>query len=352
MTHIKTIEKILVSPEDTLLEAITRIDTGALQIALAVDANGGLLGTVTDGDIRRGLLRKLPLDTPVREVMNSAPVTLPDNTERNIALALMREKGIHCIPLVDTNGRITGIETEHTLIFEGERETCVVLMAGGLGMRLRPLTETLPKPMLEVQGKPMLEHIIERFRAQGFRRFYLCVNYKSEIIEEYFGDGAALECDIRYVHEDKPLGTGGALALLPGKDLSKDIIVMNGDLLTTVNFRNILSFHREMHSRASMCVIPHMVDIPFGVVKLADNKFDGIEEKPSYSFFVNTGIYVLNANLIEQIPANVFFDLPTLFNTLKDQDEKVSVLPLHEQWRDIGNMDDFNKIQDEVRKRS
>jgi len=349
---MKKIDEILVSPDDSLLETITRIDAGALQIALAVDVDGCLLGTVTDGDIRRGLLRGLSLDAPVREIMNTHPVTLPDNTGQNVALALMRGKGIHCIPLVDAQGHITGIETQHTLIFDGERETCVALMAGGLGMRLRPLTETLPKPMLEVQGKPILEHIIARFRAQGFRRFYLCVNYKSEIIKKYFGDGAALDCDIRYVHEDKPLGTGGALALLPREELSPDIIVMNGDLLTTINFRNILSFHREMEGRASMCVIPHKVDIPFGVVKLENDKFGGIKEKPSYSFFVNAGIYVLNSSLIEHIPSNVFFDLPTLFNNLKKQGEKVSVLPLHEQWRDIGNMDDFNEMQSEVRNRS
>ena len=344
---MKKLRDILVSPDDSLMDVIARIDRGALRIALVADEAGRLLGAVTDGDIRRGLLRGLDLSAPVREVMNTSPAVLPEDSESEAALTLMRERGVQAIPLVDAQGRVTGLETEHDLILEGERETCVALMAGGLGMRLRPLTETVPKPMLEVRGKPMLEHIIERFRAQGFRRFYLCVNYKAEIIEEHFGDGAALDCDIRYVRETKRLGTGGALALLPREELSREIIVMNGDLLTTVNFRNLLAFHRETQSLASMCAISHKVDIPFGVVKLEEGAFGGIEEKPSYSFFVNAGIYVLDRRALEHIPRNVFHDLPTLLNDLKAAGGKVSVFPLHEQWRDIGNMEDFARAQND-----
>ncbi len=344
---MKKLEDILIPPSASLMEAIGRIDSGAMQIALVTDGNGRLLGAVTDGDIRRGLLRGLSLEAPVREVMNASPVTLPETAGRGAALALMREKGIHAIPLLDEQGRLAGMETETALLFTGQRDTCVVLMAGGLGMRLRPLTEDTPKPMLKVRGKPMLEHIIGRFRAQGFRRFYLCVNYRAEMIEAHFGDGSALDCDIRYVREEKPLGTGGALALLDRAELSRDLIVMNGDLLTTVNFRSLLAYHRANACQATMCAISHKVDIPFGVVEVKDGVFAGITEKPSYSFFVNAGIYALRSSVLERIPRGVFYDMPTLFNDLKTDGKKVCVFPLHEQWRDIGNLEDFRKAQAE-----
>ncbi len=344
---MKKLEDILVGPDEPMLEVIRRINEGAMQIALVTDREGRLLGTITDGDVRRAILRGLPLEIPAREIMNPRPVTVTRETGREQALALLRKRGIHAIPVVDEGRRVIGLELESSLLIETAREAWVVLMAGGKGMRLRPLTEDTPKPMLQVGGKPMLEHIIGRFVEQGFRHFYLSVNYKSEVITEHFGDGSALGCDIRYVHEDKPLGTGGALSLLPENGLSEDIIVMNGDLLTDINFHQLLAYHRDTGAAATICARAHKVNIPYGVIEMEGGDFVGIIEKPSYTHFVNAGIYVLRREVLHLIPRNVFYDLPELFGELKRRGQKVSVFPLHEQWRDIGSPDDFALAQQE-----
>lgn len=340
---MKILQKIFITSDTSVMDAIKVLDRSALQILLVVDQDNRLLGTMTDGDIRRGILRGVDLKTFVSGIMNINPVTISSGASRDVVLALMRSRSIHCIPVVDELLRVVGLETESRLLWQGAENTRVVLMAGGLGMRLRPLTESVPKPLLEVNGKPMLEHIIDRFVEQGFRHFFLSVNYKSEMIRDHFGNGANRGIEIDYVEENKPLGTGGALSLLPQQGLSDNIIVMNGDLLTTLNFRQLLDFHRANGGVATMAVRDYSFRVPYGVVQIQGERFVNVIEKPAHSYFVNAGIYVIDSNQLQHIPENIFFDLPDLFGLLREQDEKVTVFPVREDWRDIGSHQEYER---------
>lgn len=344
---MKELKDILVKPELPVLEAVRILDCTAMQILLVVDQRQKLLGTITDGDIRRAILRGLEMQTPVSSVMNLRPATIAPNVGRDAALSLMRSRSIHCIPVVDEGGRVVGLETESRLLRQGEEDVWVVLMAGGKGMRLRPLTESIPKPLLEVNGKPMLEHIIGRFSEQGFRRFILSVNYRSEMIVDHFGDGSRHGVEIQYIEEDKPLGTGGALSLLPSDKLSDEIIVMNGDLLTTLNFRQLLDFHRVHGGAATMAVRDYSFRVPYGVVRVDGEHFVDVVEKPAHSCFVNAGIYVISSDQLQHIPKEVFFDLPDLFSLLKARGEKLTAFPIREEWRDVGSHKDYELAQTE-----
>lgn len=345
---MKQLDDILIPPSTSIFEAIKAIDAGSLQILLIVE-NGHLTGTVTDGDIRRSILRGLSTDEPVTRVMNANPVTVNPATSRGDILALMHAESIHCVPVINDSGCIVGLETDSSSLLEGIEDTHVVLMAGGLGMRLRPLTESVPKPMLAVNGKPMLEHIIERFVGQGFRRFYLSVNYKSELIRQHFGDGTDFGVTISYLDESKPLGTGGALSLLPTEDISENIIVMNGDLLTTLNFRQLLDFHNLQGGHATMCVRDYSFQVPYGVVQADGADFIDIVEKPAHTCFVNAGVYVIRVSELKHIPDNVFYDLPDIFGQLKAQGKSVTVFPVREDWRDIGNFHDYELANSSVK---
>lgn len=215
-------------------------------------------------------------------------------------------------------------------------------MAGGLGRRLQPLTNECPKPLLKVGGKPILEIILENFVEQGFNRFHIAVNYKAEMIESYFGNGSRWGIDLSYLREHERMGTAGALSLLPG-GLTQPLIVMNGDLLTRINFRQLLSFHAEHHAQATMCVRDYDFQIPYGVVKIEKHRLTGIEEKPVHHCFVSAGIYVLQPDVISLIPRNTFFDMPDLFAEMIRQQKETAVFPIREYWLDIGRMDDFER---------
>ena len=345
---MKKFQDLIISSDTSILHAIETLNKTSLQILLVVDRDLRLLGTVTDGDIRRGILRGLGLDTSVDNAMNTQPITISCDLNRDAALSLMRSKSIHCVPVIDKTRRVVGLETETRLLWQGIEDTWIVLMAGGLGMRLRPLTESIPKPLLDVNGKPMLEHIIGRFAEQGFRRFVLSVNYKSEMIKDRFGDGVGHGVEISYVEEDKPLGTGGALSLLPTKGISENIIVMNGDLLTTLNFRQLLDFHKTHGGVATMAVRDYSIRVPYGVVRVDGEYFVDVVEKPAHSYFVNAGIYVIGSNQLQHIPKAMFFDLPDLFGLLKSQGKKVTVFPLREEWRDIGSFQDYEQAQSDA----
>ncbi|WP_018132197.1 nucleotidyltransferase family protein [Effusibacillus pohliae] len=339
-------KKISIYPSTPILKAIEIIDAGAMKIALVVDEGHRLLGTVTDGDIRRGILRGIGLDDPVETVMNPNPITARANEARQTVLAIMKLKRLHQIPIVDEQGRLVGIETLDDLLKGNCRDNWVVLMAGGLGSRLRPLTDLFPKPLLKVGSKPILETIMENFIEHGFRKFYLAVNYKAEMIEEYFGDGSRWGVEIHYVREEKRLGTAGALGLLPEKP-DKPIVVMNGDLLTKVNFQQLLDFHMEHRAQATMCVREYDFQVPYGVVKVDKSRLVGIDEKPVQKFFVNAGIYVLEPEALDLIPQDEFFDMPTLFDKLIELNCETVVFPIREYWLDIGRKEDFERANGE-----
>lgn len=335
-------KKVVISTNSTIKETIKVIDDSSVQIALVVDDNFQLLGTVTDGDVRRGILKGISLDDPVTYIMNSNPTISTFLEDKESILNKMKARKIHQIPVVDQNQRLIGLEILDELIKTKPQENWVVLMAGGLGTRLKPLTDDCPKPLLKVGDKPILETIIENFRDSGFYKFYLSVNYKSEMIEEYFGDGSRWGIQIKYIHEVKRMGTAGALSLLPERP-SKPIIVMNGDLLTKVNFNLLLDFHNEYKSQATMCVREFDYQIPYGVVRLDKQRLLSIEEKPVHRSFVSAGIYVLDPIALDFIPMDSFYDMPTLFERLIESNYSTSVFPIREYWCDIGRLDDYEK---------
>lgn len=337
---------VAVSPETPLRDAISRIDAAGIQAALVVDTDGRLAGLITDGNIRRAILAGKSLQVPVSEVMNRRPNVVPASTPRDAMLALMRRTMHHHLPLIDGGGRVVGLVTLDELIGAIERPNWVVLMAGGLGTRLQPLTDECPKPLLAVGGKPILESIVESFAEQGFKRIFLSVNHKAEMIRNYFGSGDRWGVQVEYLHESTRLGTAGALSLLPEKP-SVPIVVMNGDLLTRANFDNLLQFHITQDSAATMAVREYDFQVPYGVVQLEDSKIRSIEEKPVQCFFVNAGIYALSPDALSHIPMNTFFDMPTLFEELIARGETTVAYPLREYWLDIGRMEELERAQEE-----
>jgi dTDP-glucose pyrophosphorylase/predicted transcriptional regulator len=343
---MKDLKKIQVTSETTIRETIQRIDASALQIALVTDNNGKLLGTVTDGDIRRGILRGLVLDEAIRTVMNNSPQVCRVEDSREANLARMKCTGLHHMPILDDAGCLIGLETLDELVAPIKRDNLVILMAGGLGTRLRPLTDECPKPMLKIGGRPILETILLNFIEGGFKHFLISVNYKSEIITDYFGDGSNWGVEIQYIHEHEKLGTAGALGLLTKKPNSS-FLVMNGDLLTKINFNQLLDFHRSQGAQATMCVREYDFQVPYGVVKIDKQRITSIDEKPTQRFFVNAGVYVLEPETLNCIPINHNFDMPTLFQQLIKQEKETAVFPIREYWLDVGHLADFERANGE-----
>lgn len=343
---MKDWKQIIVKPSDSIFRTLKVIDRSALQIALVVDEKERLLGTVTDGDVRRGILRGLDLDSAVAKIMNKNFSSCYVEDARDKVLAIMSNKSLHQLPVIDHNGCLVGIHTIDSLMASKTRDNIVFLMAGGLGSRLKPLTANCPKPLLKVGGKPILESIIESFIEQGFKKFYISINYKGEMIEEYFGNGSDWGIQIDYIREDKRLGTAGSLRLLPETN-TQPIIVMNGDILTKVDFRNLLDFHLNHEADATLCIREYQLEVPYGVVSIERNRFKGIEEKPKERFPINAGLYVLNPELIDYIPDNTYFDMPELFTILARENREVVVYPIREYWMDIGHMDDYERANGE-----
>jgi dTDP-glucose pyrophosphorylase len=338
---MKNWKKILVKKENTIVFALEVLNSAGTQFVAVVNEEGQLLGVVTDGDIRRGLLNGVEIRNTVEKVMNPNPKTAHFKTPRNSLQALMKEWDSHHLPLVDDQNRIVDIVSVNDVILVEKKENHVVLMAGGLGSRLADLTANCPKPMLKVGGKPILETIIEVFKKHGFYKFIISVNYKSEMIEEYFKDGKNLDVEVNYIREDTRLGTAGALSMYAGNGLP--FIVMNGDLLTKINFTDLLDFHEKSKNVSTMCLRQYEHQIPFGVVLTDHDQVLKIEEKPVRRYFVNGGIYVLNPELLKFIPRSTYFDMPTFFENLIEQQHKVGAYPFYEYWIDIGCLDDYER---------
>lgn len=341
---MKDWKKAAVSPETTIKETIAVIDKIALQIALVIDPDGKLLGTVTDGDIRRGLLKGVSLDDPVKQIYYVSPLTASVEDDAQVIRRIMMDQFIRQLPVVDKEGRVVSLMTLREILSEEKQANPVILMAGGMGTRLRPLTENCPKPLLKVGGKPVLETILEGFVREGFDQFYISVNYKAEMIEDYFQDGDRWGVNIEYLREDKRLGTAGAIRLLPEKP-KLPFIVMNGDLLTQVSFKQLLNFHKNNHelsnALATMCVREHTIQIPYGVVKREGNRLAQLDEKPVQRFFFNGGIYVFEPEIIDLIPEGTYFDMTDLFDIMLKNDQKTVVFQIQEYWMDIGHKKDF-----------
>ncbi|MGE6433030.1 nucleotidyltransferase family protein [Shewanella baltica] len=341
-------ENILISPDVKIRDALKVIDREAIHAVLVVLECNKLIGLVTDGDIRRGLINGIGLDEPVTEVMNISPTSAASSMSNEALKLMMQKKKILLLPIIDENGRLINVKTLHETLEIEKRENPVFLMAGGFGTRLRPLTDTCPKPMLKIGGKPMLETLINHFKSHGFYKFYISTHYLPEVIMDYFGDGSQYDIEIRYVHEDTPLGTGGALSLLPKSLPQLPLIMINGDILTNVDFRKVLDFHNENKTDATMCVRDYEIKVPFGVIEGVGNEISNIVEKPTYRYFVNAGIYVISHRVIESLICNEYLDMPTLFEKLKANGDKTLKFPIYEYWLDVGRHDDFNRAQIDI----
>lgn len=343
---MKSIHDIKLSPQSTIREALQIIDNGAMQIAIVVDAHDKLIGTLTDGDIRRGLLNNLSLDDIIEDIIFKTPTVanLADSKEDILQKALAKK--LHQIPIIDDEGRVIGLKEIEELVRPYHKPNKVILMVGGLGSRLRPLTETTPKPMLKVGNKPILQTIVEKFSEYGFTDIIMCVNYKSNIIQEYFGNGNAFGVSIEYIFEKQRMGTAGALSLLSSKP-NEPFFVMNGDLLTNVNFENLLNYHQSQNALATMCVREYDFQVPYGVVNIEGSRILSIREKPIHKFFVSAGIYLLSPDAIEYIPKNEFYDMPTLFEALIHADQQTVSFPIREYWLDIGRIEEYERANNE-----
>jgi dTDP-glucose pyrophosphorylase len=343
---MKNIQNIKLTIDATIKESLQIIDGGAMQIALIVDENDKLLGTLTDGDIRRGLLKGLDLNSSIESIIFTTPTIAKISDTKEEILKLALSKKLHQIPIVDNDGKILGIQEIEELIKPKDKTNKVVLMVGGLGTRLRPLTEHTPKPMLKVGNKPILQTIVEKFAEYGYTNIVMCVNYKSHIIQDYFGDGREFGVNIEYILEEQRMGTAGALSLLKEKP-TEPFFVMNGDLLTNVNFEHLHNYHLGYNSLATMCVREYDFQVPYGVVNIKDGKILTIEEKPTHKFFVSAGIYMLSPEVLEHIPQNQFYDMPTLFEKIISENRNAISFPLREYWLDIGRIEEYKKANEE-----
>ncbi|WWW11952.1 nucleotidyltransferase family protein [Arcobacter cryaerophilus gv. pseudocryaerophilus] len=343
---MENIENIKLKETSTIKEALEIIDKGSMQIALVVDDNDRLIGTLTDGDIRRGLLKGFDLSSSIEQIVFKTPTIAKISDTKEDILKIALSKKLHQIPIVDYFGKIVGIKEIEELVKPKDKINKVVLMVGGLGTRLRPLTETTPKPMLKVGNKPILQTIVEKFAEYGYTDIVMCVNYKSDIIQDYFKDGSDFGVNIEYILEEQRMGTAGALSLLRDKP-NEPFFVMNGDLLTNVNFEHLHNYHIATNSVATMCVREYDFQVPYGVVNIKDSKILSIEEKPIHKFFVSAGIYMLSSEVLNYIPKNEFFDMPTLFEKLISLNQNTVSFPIREYWLDIGRMEEYKKANDE-----
>jgi dTDP-glucose pyrophosphorylase/CBS domain-containing protein len=346
---MNSVEQLFVSPTDSIREMLVRIDRAAQGIALVVDAERRLLATVTDGDVRRAMLAGLDLDLPVGKLLTADghkfrsdhPVTAPNGTPDDVLLQLMNERTLRQIPLVDDEGRVVNLIHLNDLAREYESPLRAVVMAGGLGTRLRPLTEEVPKPMLPVGDRPLLEIIVNGLRDAGIRQVNVTTHYKANLIAEHFKNGEGFGVDIRYVNEDQPLGTAGAISLL--EDSDDPLLVINGDILTRVDFKAMLDFHREYNADLTVAVRQYEFRVPYGVIETDGVLVRAISEKPVVRQFINAGIYLLNPAVKCFIPNGQHYDVPELIDRLLQENRPVVCFPIREYWLDIGKSEHYDQ---------
>jgi dTDP-glucose pyrophosphorylase len=327
---------ILVHDETSLRIAMAAIDRGGVEIALLVDGRGALVGTLTDGDVRRALLAGATLDDPVAPFAQRHFTAVSPSVDRPAVLDLMRARTLSQIPIVDDSGILVGLHLLRDILGSSLRPNWAVIVAGGRGERLRPLTDTVPKPMVRVAGRPIVERLVLHLVGYGIRRIFLAINYMGTTIEEHFGDGEAFGCRIEYLKEDRPLGTGGGLSLLPEKP-AHPVVVMNGDLLTQVDVDDLLRFHDAGGFLATVAVREYVHTVPYGVVETADGRVAGFREKPTESWLANAGIYVLSPELVGRVPADTVVDLPSLVEECLRRGEPVGAFDLEDEWVDVGH---------------
>jgi dTDP-glucose pyrophosphorylase/CBS domain-containing protein len=340
---------LCVSLASSLRQAVTQIDRNETGIVLITDEDGKLLGTVTDGDVRRAILAGRSLSTPVKELLTHKdsfyiePVTAPIGTERSVLLQLMQERVVRQVPLLDSQGRVAALVTLDELLPDQVPSLQAVIMAGGFGTRLHPLTENVPKPMLPIGERPLMELIIEQLQHAGIRRVNIATHYLSEKIVDHFGNGQIFGVDLTYVNEDPPLGTAGALGLMVAPN--EPLLVINRDILTRVDFRALLSFHREHRADLTIAVRQYDVQVPYGVIECDGARVNRVNEKPLVKFLVNAGIYLLEPSVHTYIPKGRHFNMTDLIQCLIAEGRPVVSFPIVEYWLDVGQHADYEQAQ-------
>ena len=330
----------VLSINSNIKEAIQVLNEVSLRIVLVTDETGALIGTISDGDIRRGLLKGLDLASPIESIVHHDALVVPPNLNRDVVVQLMTANKIQQIPIVDEKMHIVGLHLWDQINALTARPNIMVIMAGGKGSRLHPQTENCPKPLLPIAGKPILEHIIERAKVEGFSHFILAIYHLGHMIEEYFGNGDALGVKIEYLREESPLGTAGGLSLLNPLPESA-FVVTNGDVITDIRYGELLDFHIQHRATATMAVRVHEWQNPFGVVQTQGIEIIGYEEKPVSRSHINAGVYVIEPSAIRHLVKSVPCDMPILFELLQKEQDKVVAYPIHERWLDVGRPDDL-----------
>jgi dTDP-glucose pyrophosphorylase len=332
----------------TVGEAIQNLNEVGIRIVLIADETGILEGTISDGDIRRGLLKGLDLASPVTEIIRHDPLVVRTDLGRNFVLQLMEANKIQQIPVVDDKFHLVGLHLWDEINTLPERPNQMVIMAGGKGTRLYPRTESCPKALLPLAGKPMLEHIINRARLEGFFHFTLAIYHLGQMIEDHFGNGERLGVEIEYVREDSPLGTAGALKLLNPAP-AVPFVVTNCDVITDIRYGDLLDFHSRYEASATMAVRVHQWQHPFGVVQTQGMEIVGFEEKPIARSHINAGVYVLDPRVLDFMTQDLRCDMPELFERLHAEGKKTIAYPMHEPWLDVGRPDDLEKAETKVK---
>jgi dTDP-glucose pyrophosphorylase len=341
----------LLPADATMQQAIGNLSDSSLQIALVVSPEGFLLGTLTDGDIRRGLLKGKDMKSPIDDIIFRQPLVVPPQMTRETMLQLMLANRIHSLPIIDEKRKVLGLHQLDSLLEPCQRPNLMVIMAGGQGSRLRPHTENCPKPLLKVAGKPMLEYIIERAKGEGFQYFTLAIQYLGHMIEDYCGDGSRWNVHIDYIREESPLGTAGAIGLLDPRP-KVPFVVSNGDVLTDIRYGEFLDFHCRYGASATMAVRLHEWQNPFGVVNAEGVDITGFEEKPVIRNHINAGVYALDPEALNLLSKNEHCEMPTLFKRLQEGGARTIIYPMHEPWLDVGREDDFGRAQSTHEKHS
>lgn len=342
-------KKIILRPVDSMEHAIKVMDDEALKMIIVSDIENRLLGTITDGDIRRALIKHLDMNTPISKIMFTNPTYCIEGFSDDKILTLMKKKNVLQIPIVDKDLKVIGLKTINGImgdknILNGKFDNPVLIMAGGLGKRLLPITEETPKPLIKLGGKPIIENILIQLIDSGFSNFFISTNYKANKFKEYFKDGSDWGIKIDYLYEEKPLGTAGAISLLPD-NITKPLLIINGDILTKVNYETMFSYHEDANADATVCVRKQDFQIPYGVIEAENNFISNIDEKPIKTFFVNAGIYIVNPPLLRKVNKNEYTDMPNFLTEQIKNNFKISMFPLHEYWLDIGNHENLKKAE-------
>lgn len=341
------IKSICVRTQYSIIDTMKHIDTCGKGIVYVVNDEKKLIGTITDGDIRRAIIDGAKINDSIDKFVNRNPVKANENFSNEQMKQLMIQKAVRELPIVNGNNEFIDTVSLNELIIPKGKNNMVLIMAGGLGTRLKELTKEIPKPMLNLGDRPIMQHIIERFKISGFNKFLVSVNYKSEIIENYFQDGSNYECTIEYLKEKQRMGTAGAITLAKHK-IKDDFFVINGDIYCTVDLNKVMNFHKENNNDVTIVSVKRSVSVPYGVLNISGNDINAITEKPNYEFLISGGIYCLSPGIMSLIPEGQYYEITDLFNVCLSKGLKVRHYTMEDYWIDIGRIEDYNKINNEI----